>query len=398
MSLQQLPGGVCAPRGFKAAGVACGIKRGDIFDLAMIYSERPATAAAVYTSNRFRAAPLLLTSEHLAAGTLRAVVANSGNANACTGERGVDDARTMAKLAGAALGCDATEVAVASTGVIGSFLPMPEITAGIEKASAALTVEGAAEAARAILTTDKSPKECAVACDLASGRVILGGMAKGAGMIRPDMATMLAFVTTDASIDAQTLRQCLRRATSVSFNMINVDGCMSTNDMVVVMANGDGPPCTGPDVEGFTEALTYVCCELARSIVRDAEGATKFVTISVKGAADAAEAKQAGMAVADSALVKTALFGQDPNWGRIAAAVGACGIEFDASLVTISIGGQLLAAAGTAAAPDEAAARLHMQGRDIDIMVDLGRGAHEAEIWTSDLSYDYVRINADYRS
>ncbi len=396
---EKLVAGVCAPSGFRASGVSCGIKKTGLKDLAVISSEKPASGAALYTSNRFQAAPIHVTREHLLDGTVQAVVVNSGNANACTGARGLEDARKMAAIAAEAIGPKETDVAVASTGVIGAFLPMDRIYNGISAAAGQLDSDGGA-AAEAILTTDTFRKESAIACEVGGKRCRVGGMAKGAGMIRPDLATMLAFITTDARVHPDSLRASLAGAVNKSFNMISVDGCMSTNDMVLAMANGCGESCVSDKgtEEEFTAALTAVCCELARLIVKDAEGATKFVSVSVRGAADFLEAKTAAMAVADSNLVKTALFGQDANWGRVAAALGAAGIAFDPEQVDIYLGRYLLVFHGEPVPVDETELGLYMEQTDLEILMNLDRGPEEATVWTSDLSYDYVRINADYRS
>lgn len=392
--------GVCAPGGFQASGVACGIKKTGLKDMAIIRSDNAAKGAALYTSNRFQAAPIHITREHLLDGKARAVVVNSGNANACTGASGLDDARKMTRLAAEATGINEIDVMVASTGVIGTYLPMDRIHAGISDAAEQLSAGGSSAAAEAILTTDTFRKEWAVAGEVGAKRFSVGGMAKGAGMIRPDLATMLAFVTTDAQVDPETLLVSLTRAVNASFNMISVDGCMSTNDMVLAMANGaSGASITDEEeAKQLTGALTAVCRELARMIVRDAEGATKFVTVNVRGGADFREAKAAAMAVADSNLVKTAIFGQDANWGRVAAALGAAGIAFNPERVDIYLGAHLLVADGEPIAADEAKLARYMKEADLEIRVNLNRGPEEATVWTSDLSYDYVRINADYRS
>ena len=392
--------GVCAPGGFQASGVACGVKKTGLKDMAIIRSDNAAKGAALYTSNRFQAAPIHITREHLLDGKAQAVVVNSGNANACTGANGLDDARKMTRLAAEATRTNEIDVMVASTGVIGTYLPMDRIHAGISDAAEQLSTGGSSAAAEAILTTDTFRKEWAIAGEVGGKRFSVGGMAKGAGMIRPDLATMLAFVTTDAQVDPETLLASLTRAVNASFNMISVDGCMSTNDMVLAMANGaSGASITDEEAaKQFTGALTAVCRELARMIVRDAEGATKFVTVNVRGGADFREAKAAAMAIADSNLVKTAIFGQDPNWGRVAAALGTAGIAFNPERVEIYLGAHLLVADGEPIAADETELARYMKEADLEIRVNLNRGPEKATVWTSDLSYDYVRINADYRS
>ncbi len=396
---EELPGGICAPAGISASGLASGIKKNGLPDLALIRCSKRASAAALYTSNRFQAAPLPVTRKHLEDGYLQAVVVNSGNANACTGRRGLEDARSMTSLAAEALGVAEADVGVASTGVIGAFLPMETLAKGIVQAAQELAYDGST-AAEAIMTTDTFAKEVAFATTVGGQRCVIGGMAKGAGMIRPDLATMLAFITTDAQLSPDALNSALTAAVNRSFNMISVDGCMSTNDMVLALATGMGGATVSDDASmvEFVSALTEVCCVLARLIVKDAEGATKFVTISVTGASDGQEAKTAAMAVADSDLVKTALFGQDANWGRIAGALGAAGIDFDPANVDISLGGHLLLSGGEPLPMDEAGIAVYMHNAELDIIVDLHRGSESATVWTSDLTYDYVRINADYRS
>ncbi len=396
---ETLPGGVCAPQGWRASGVSCGIKKPGLRDLALLVSDTPASGAALYTSNRFRAAPIQIMREQLADGVLQAVVINSGNANACTGERGLEAARRVAAIAARALGLAPANVGVASTGVIGSPLPVDRIESGIRDAAGKLREEGG-EAAEAILTTDTFTKQTAIACMVGGESCIIGGMAKGAGMIRPDLATMLAFLTTDARVRPETLQACLKEAVERSFNLISVDGCMSTNDMVLALANGEGSAevLDANEVSEFTAALSFVCCELAKLIVKDGEGATKFVTVRVESAGDFSEAKTAALGVADSNLVKTALFGGDPNWGRIAAALGAAGIDLDPGSVDIRLGPYTVVTGGEPQPYDEEQLASYMREDELEIVVALNRGNGQAAVWTSDLSYDYVRINADYRS
>lgn len=385
-------GGVCAPLGFLAAGVACGLKTSGGPDLCMIAAAERCPAAGVFTRNAFRAAPVLLTMSHVEDGHLRAVVANSGNANAWTGERGREDAAAMAALAAEALGARESDVGVASTGVIGCYLDMEKIGRGIKEAAAALSRAGAAEAARAIMTTDTRPKETAV--DYGGFRV--GGMAKGAGMIRPDMATMLAFLTTDAKVAPGALAVGLRRAVDRTFNRITVDGCTSTNDMVLVLASGESG--VGLGEREVEEALHPVCRELAKAIVADGEGATRVIVVRVREARDEEEARRAAFAVAESPLVKTAFFGHDANWGRVVQALGAALPDVDAAGVKVSFGGITVAEAGRPAQADEEELKRVMEGEEVELDVQLGRGGASAEVWTCDLSYDYVRINAAYHT
>jgi glutamate N-acetyltransferase/amino-acid N-acetyltransferase len=389
-------GGVTAPEGFQASGVACGIKESGQPDLAMLYSEVPASAAAVFTTNLFRAAPLRVTESHLEDGTLRAVVVNSGNANACTGEKGMRHALCMGAETAKAISSfkghhlASRDVAVASTGVIGVKMPMDNVAEGIRRAAAELRPQGNEDAARAILTTDTFPKQVRLDC----GGFVIGGMAKGAGMIRPDMATMLAFLTTDASLDVEGLRPLLKQAVDRTFNLISVDGCTSTNDMVLLMANGTSG--VRPQPDEFGESLTRACAELARMIVRDGEGATRFVEIRVHGAPDARAARQAARAVADSALLKSAFYGGDPNWGRVAGALGSCGVIFDPGAVSISIDGVPMLERGAPAWLTRGRVEPPQLGKEIVVDIDLGMGRSEAVAWTCDLTPEYVRINSHY--
>ncbi len=392
MEYEEVSGGVCAPLGFKAAGVACGLKGSGRPDLCLIASEVVCTAAGVFTTNAFKAAPVLVTVEHLQGGKLRAVVANSGNANAWTGDRGLEDAREMAAAVSRELAVPAREVAVASTGVIGCYLDMEKVREGIARAAASLSREGADVAAEAIMTTDTFPKQWSFQAD--GFRV--GGMAKGAGMISPRMATMLAFLTTDARVEPESLSQALRRVVDRTFNRITVDGCTSTNDMVLILASGLSGRRVGEwELE---EALHPLCSRLARQIVEDGEGATRFITVRVREAADDSEAERAARAVADSPLVKTAFFGGDANWGRVVQALGASLPGLDASGVEVRFGGIPVARGGRPVEGGEGALREVMSSPRVEVEISLGRGRSEAEVWTCDLSYEYVRINAEYHT
>ncbi|MCW2278978.1 bifunctional glutamate N-acetyltransferase/amino-acid acetyltransferase ArgJ [Heliophilum fasciatum] len=395
-------GNVTSPCGFTAAGVDAGVKKPGVLDMAMIQSDRPATAAGVYTTNKVQAAPLKVTREHIAAGPLRAVVINAGNANACTGEQGERDARRMAEATAGALGLQPQEVAVASTGVIGKPMPMGVIEAGIARLAGALAVDGGTVAAEAIMTTDTEPKTGKVEWRIGDQQVTIGGMAKGSGMIHPNMATMLGFFTTDVQIAPALLQKALQRAAQVSFNMVSVDGDTSTNDMALILANGAaGAPAIeteGPLYDQFVQALTALAIHLAKAIARDGEGATKLIEVCVRGAKTEASAAQAARAVAASTLFKAAVFGNDANWGRILCAVGYSGADFDPAKVDVYLGHVQTAAQGQALDFSEAEALTVLQKREVRVTVDLHDGDATATAWGCDLTVDYVHINADYRT
>lgn len=398
-------GHVASPRGWRAAVAACGIKYANRDDLALVVSDRPATAAAVFTTNAVKAAPVLYDMALMAqGGDLRAVVINAGNANACTGVDGDAAAVAMARAVEQALDLPVNSVFVMSTGTIGVPMPVDKITRGIAEAATRLSPDHGLAAARAIMTTDTRPKHCAVTVTLPDGNAItIGGMAKGAGMIHPNMATMLAVVTTDAAVPRDVLDAAMRQVLEVSFNSISIDGDTSTNDTLLVMANGasDAPPITeldSPAGAAFVAGLTAVCQHLAHAIVRDGEGATRFVTITVRGAVNNAEAKQAAMTIARSPLVKTALFGADPNWGRVLCAIGYSGATVDPNRVVLHFGGMRVLENGLPLPFDEKAAHKLLDVPDITIDADLGLGEGSATVWTCDFSYDYVRINAEYRT
>ncbi len=399
-----VPGGVTAARGFLAAAVRCGLRKaGDERpDLALVYSDAPAAAAGVFTTNRVQAAPVRVSREHLAGGHARAVVANSGGANACTGEQGLADARRMAAVAAEALGLEAGEVLVASTGVIGLPLPMEKLETGIRQAAARLSREGGAEAALAITTTDTVIKEAAVRFTLGEHVVTVGGMAKGSGMIKPNMATMLCFLTTDAAVAPAALRQALVTAVDRSFNMITVDNDTSTNDTVCILANGRaGNPAIeagAPEFHLFQRVLDEVCVTLAKAVARDGEGATRLLEVAVRGAATVEDARRAALAVAGSNLVKSAVFGADANWGRIMAALGYSGAAFDPDRVDVYLGPVKLVARGRGAGFDEGLARDLLRKEEVRLEVHLDHGPSQATAWGCDLTYDYVRINGSYRS
>ena len=387
-------------------GVAqAGVKRAGRDDLLVVEAAPGSTAAAVFTRNAFCAAPVTLARRHLAASDPRYLLVNSGNANAGTGPRGLEDAlRTCAALAEAGGVC-AEAVLPFSTGVIGAPLPVDRIVAALPAALTALTEEGWARAARAIMTTDTVPKGLSVRCTVAGREFTVTGIAKGAGMIRPDMATMLAFLATDAAVPGALLQACLAEAVERSFNRITVDGDTSTNDACVLLATGRS---SAPRVEAvrgagyaaLRDAVAEVCTHLAQAIVRDAEGATKFVTVAVEGGASESECLDVAYAIGHSPLVKTALFASDPNWGRILAAVGRAGLaDLDIGRVRIDVGPiTIVEAGGRAPGYTEDQGQAVFGAPEITIRVLLGRGGASATVWTSDLSYDYVRINAEYRT
>ena len=402
-TLELISGGITTPRAFRAAGVSAGIKaQQGALDLALIVSERPATAAAVFTINRAQAAPVVVSRDHLvrSGGIARAIVVNSGCANACTATEGLQTAEAMAAETARLLDCPAEQVLVASTGVIGVALDIEKIRRGLPNAMTALGRDQGAQAAQAIMTTDPFPKEAAARLAIDGREISVGGMAKGSGMIEPMMATMLAFLTTDAAVPKPLLDRALRDAVHDTFNAITVDGECSTNDTVMLLANGaSGATIDESSYDVFAHAVRSVCLRLALGIVRGGEGATKLMTINVTGAAAPDEARRAAKAMANSPLVKTAVHGGDPNWGRLVAVAGRAGVAFDLSRATVRIGTTTLFENGRPhdeAAP-EAAAYLK-QHSDILICVDLGAGNAAATVWTCDLSAEYVRINAEYRT
>jgi glutamate N-acetyltransferase/amino-acid N-acetyltransferase len=397
-----IEGSVSAPAGFRAAGVACGIKKSGGLDLALIVSDTAASGAAVFTTNKAQAAPVLVSKTRLesSGGRARVVVINSGCANACTGADGLRTAEVMADAAARAVNADASEVLVASTGVIGVSLDRQRVTEGITAALATLARTGGAAAARAIMTTDPFPKEAAVEVTSAAGTFRVGGIAKGSGMIEPLMATMLGVVTMDAAVRPALLQRALAAVTDVTFNAISVDGECSTNDCVFVLANGaSGVTLGDSDFDLLVEALRQVCEPLAVGIVRGGEGATKLVTIHVTGGRTDVEAKQAARAIANSPLVKTAVHGADPNWGRLVAVAGRAGVAFDLERARVRIGDVELFSNGRPYDDRAAEASTHLQQKDVSLHVDLGTGGSGAAwMWTCDLSADYVKINAEYRT
>ncbi len=395
-----------APSGFRAAGVSAGIKRRAAegpapLDLALLVSDVPATTAAVFTTNRVQAAPLLVSREHLvrSQGVTRAIIVNSGCANACTGDEGLAAAREMTAETARLVGCPVEQVLVASTGVIGVALPLAGIKAALPSAVSALGADQGAAAARAIMTTDPFPKEAVAQTAIGARTVTIGGIAKGSGMIEPMMATMLAFLTTDAALPRELLDRALREAVNDTFNAITVDGECSTNDCVMMLANGvSGATIDESSYGRFVTALGSVCRELALGIVRGGEGATKLVTVTVTGAASPTDARRAAKAIANSPLVKTAIHGGDPNWGRLIAVAGRAGVALELSRACVTIGSTVLFKDGRPfdeAAPEAAE---YLRRPDVAVGVDLGIGQGASTVWTCDLSAEYVRINAEYRT
>jgi glutamate N-acetyltransferase/amino-acid N-acetyltransferase len=413
--MKEIKGGVCAPKGFSAGGIRCGIKpSSQKKDLALIYSEKECNAAAMFTSNKVCAASVHVSRENIAGGKLRAIIANSGNANACTGQAGMDAAKRMNQLAADALSIPQPQVAVASTGVIGVPLPVSVIedNIGALKASLQNNEQGHAAALEAIMTTDVRKKEIAVEAEIGGEIVRIGAMTKGSGMIHPNMATMLAFITTDAAVEKDALESALRLAVKRSFNRLTVDGDTSTNDMVVIMANGEAdntpvnssnecPHCTA-DYNAFYEALEYVCVSLARQMARDGEGATKLVTVTVTNAASEDVAETLAKSVASSSLVKAACFGADANWGRVLCALGYAGVDFNPEKTDVlfkSKAGEIqVCKNGESVSFSEEIAKKILSEEEIEILADLHSGKEKASVWGCDLTYDYVKINGDYRS
>ena len=384
---------VTSARGFRASGVRAGIKKSGNPDLALVVNDGPRdVVAAVFTSNRFKAAPVLWSQQVVADGQARVVVLNSGGANACTGPEGFADThRTAEHVAQVvqARGSDigAGDVAVCSTGLIGERLPMEKLLAGVDSAVAALSDNGGADAAVAIMTTDSVSKTSAVAGD----GFVVGGMAKGAGMLAPALATMLVVITTDAEISVADAQIALREATSVSFDRIDSDGCMSTNDTVLLMANGASG--TSPSLDDFTQTLTQVCTDLARQLIGDAEGASKDIAITVAGAASTAEALDVARAISRSNLLKCAIHGQDPNWGRVLSAMGTTSARFEPDQVDVGINGIWVCRNGGIG---DDRGLIDMSGRDVTIDVLLRAGTHAATVWTNDLTAEYVHENSAY--
>lgn len=394
--------GVTFAKGFVASGIKAGIKKSGNLDMAMIYSEKVANVAGVFTQNKVAAAPVKVSQNVVKHGKAHAVIVNAGCANACTGEKGLDDANQMAKLTAEILNCNQNEVIVGSTGVIGQNLPMDKIAAGIVLAKENLSEDGSESASQAIITTDTFAKVCTKQFFLGETEIRLGAMAKGSGMICPNMATMLCFITTDVCISQKLLQKALSEIVEVTFNMISVDGDMSTNDTVVVLANGAANNALiaeeNEDYQKFYNALKEMCTELAEKIATDGEGATKFLKIKVSGAKTFADAKQVAMSVAKSPLVKTAFFGQDPNWGRVICAVGYSGVDIIPEKTVVAFGDVVVYKNGLGEAFDEKKLQAVMEAHDIEINIELNLGDVSALVWSCDFSYDYVKINGEYHT
>src|SRR5215213_5353373 len=399
--IKSLPGGAAAADGFLASGVACGVREVGRWDLGLLFSELPCETAAVFTRNAVKGAPLIVTREAVESGGVRAVVANSGNANAATGERGVEDARSMQELAAESLGIESREVAVASTGVIGVRLPIDRISSGIREASGGLNEEGAGFA-DSILTTDTRTKEAVVQVEVGGKTVTVGGTAKGSGMIHPNMGTMLAFLTTDAAVEKDCLQETLQRVTERTFNRVVVDGDTSPSDMALLMANGaaGNEPLTldSPDYPIFVGAVEGVAQTLAREIARDGEGATRLVEVIVEGTATEKTAAALAKSIVGSSLVKAAVFGEDANWGRVLTAMGYSGVTFDPDGVELLFGPVKVFSGGRPVAHEEAEANAALAAGEVKITARLGEGYVSATAWGCDLSYEYVRINGSYRT
>lgn len=398
-----IDGGITAPVAFLAQGVCAEIKNHSKKDLGIIYSKYPCSGAGVFTTNRVRAACIDLNLSHLYNGQAQAIVVNSGNANACTGVQGVADAQLMADYTAELLDLQSGDVLVASTGVIGVPMPMPKLIEGIKEASHCLSEEGAVAVAEAIMTTDLVSKEIAVEIELGGVPVRIGGVAKGSGMIHPNMATMLAFITTDAAIASDCLSTLLKDSANISYNMISVDRDTSTNDMAIILANGQAgnPVIDDPgseDYKIFKEALDFVNITLAQKIARDGEGAQHLIEIRVLNAEEEQRARVIARSISSSNLIKAAVFGADANWGRILAAAGYSGAEFDPNTVDIYLGEEKVAQDGMGLAFNENRAQQALKQDPVVITVDLKSGSAQATAWGCDLTYDYVKINADYRS
>lgn len=402
--MKQVEGGVCAPKGFLASAIYSEIKKNSQSkDLALIFSEVPATAAGVFTANRIKAACVTISKEHLKNNKAQAIAVNSGNANCCTGEQGYKDAKQIAAVTARSLGIDTRDVLVSSTGVIGKLLPMGNIINHIPKLAEGLNIKNSSEVAAAIMTTDKVKKEIALKMRIGKSVVNVGAIAKGSGMIYPNMATMLAFVTTDANIDAAALKFALKECVDKTFNSITVDGDTSTNDMVLILANAAAANKkitleTKSNFNKFKGGLLEVLQYLAKAIVRDGEGATKLIEVCVKGAKTGKDAKIAASTVCNSNLVKTAIYGQDANWGRIAAALGRSGAFLEENKLSISLGKVKIFSHGSPTGAREEILKEILSKDEVVIDIDLGLGNAAVTMWTCDLSEEYIKINAKYRT
>lgn len=401
--MEQIDGGIAVVPGVQAAGIHAGIKKEEAKDLALIVTDVPATAAGVFTKNSVTAAPVLVCRQHLSDSIAQAIIINSGNANACTGELGMSNAQRMATVTAEQLDIDENLVLVSSTGVIGQQLPMDKIENGIQLAANALSTDGGNDAAEAIMTTDTHPKSAAVEIEIDGKPMRIGGIAKGSGMIAPNMATMLSYLTTDVNINSETLQSALTCVVDNTYNLLTVDTDRSTNDTVIILATGGAENSKLIDskdnkYDTFCEGLQFVCTELVKMLARDGEGATKLVEVVVKHAKNRSDAEKAARAVAESPLVKTAVFANDANWGRIMMAIGKSDAEFDPYQVDVLLGDYLLVKNGMDAGYDENKATQLFDNDPVRITIDLRAGDAEITMWTCDYSYDYIRINADYRT
>ncbi len=405
-SLTPIPGGVCAPKGFKAAGICCGIRSNKTKnDLSLIVSDVPCSAAAVYTQNKVKGAPITVTKKNIADGKAQAVVCNSGNANTCNAD-GIEIAEKMCRIAAEATGLKAEDFVIGSTGVIGQPLPIQPIADGMPKLAAALSYEGSDSAAWGIMTTDTVKKEYGVSFTVGGKTCSMGAIAKGSGMIHPNMATMLAFITTDAAISPAMLQKALSEDIVDTFNMVSVDGDTSTNDTVAILANGmagnEEITGTGADYDAFAEALHYITVSLSRGIAGDGEGATKLLECRVTGAPDKQTARIVAKSVITSSLFKAAMFGEDANWGRVLCAIGYAPADFDINKVAVSLSSEkgeiAVCKDGSGVEFSEEKAAEVLSAKEIIISVTLGEGTGEAVAWGCDLTYDYVKINGDYRT
>ena len=402
--MKEIDGGITAARGIKASAISCGIKKNGKKDLALIFSEVESSAAGMFTTNHIKGAPVILCQKRLKKGKARGVIINSGNANACTGDSGYRYAEEMSDLTAQLLSVLSGEILVASTGVIGVPLPIQKIKKGIPILVKQLSIHGGIDVAEAIMTTDSAPKAAALEYTCGRGSIRIGGIAKGSGMIYPRLATMLSFIATDIAISPELLKIALKESVDRSFNMITVDGDTSTNDSVIILANGLAGNRRVVDKKSrdftmFVKALDHMTTMLSKMIVRDGEGATRFVEIKVKKARSFEDAKKIAFSIANSNLVKTAIFGGDPNWGRILSSAGNSGVRFNLNRIRLSIGEQKILENGNIVTGEwEKKVRGIMEKRDVTITFDLGMGYAEASVWTTDLSCDYVKINASYRT
>ncbi|SUP43679.1 bifunctional glutamate N-acetyltransferase/amino-acid acetyltransferase ArgJ [Veillonella criceti] len=402
ITLDTMSHGVTYAKGFQAIGIQAGLKKSGKHDLALIYTDKKAAVAGTFTQNKVAAAPVYVSKETVATGTAHAIISNSGCANACTGAQGLADAHTMAKATAEALHCSPNDIIVGSTGIIGQQLPINDITKAIPTLVNSLSFEGTELAGKAILTTDTYSKTASTHFTIDGKDIHMGAIAKGSGMIRPNMATMLCYITTDIAITPTLLQKALHACVNKSFNMISVDGDMSTNDMAIVLANGAAEN-TLIDTENsdfylFQEALMAITVSLAKQIAADGEGASKFITINVEGATDFENAKLVGMTIANSPLVKTAFFGEDPNWGRLICAAGYAGAPMNPDTTVLKIGGIIIFKNGMGAVYNEKKLQDIMSAHDITVTVELDEGEAQATVWTCDLTYDYVKINGEYHT